>query len=32
MKVSTKVQTAYLAGDADTGVLSYQGIVPFAPL
>ena len=25
-------KAAYLGGGADTGVLSYQGIVPFAPL
>jgi hypothetical protein len=31
MKVSVQMQAAYLGGVADTGVLSYQGIVPFAP-
>jgi hypothetical protein len=29
---ANQVQAVYLVGDADTGVLSYQGIVPLAPL
>jgi hypothetical protein len=30
--VQTELQRAYLGGVVDAGVLSYQGIVLFAPL